>query len=306
MTSRQPRFTSLGSSYELVDNDVFGSHEQALEWLANTYTDPLNVATGYVSLEGLDSLAKIMTGRVGGGRLLIGATPLFESLTEPVSETVSGRFEQSVKALGRQRIFQPFPPPAALSWSGLQGSSRWSVEVRRYAKGFLHGKAYIFGDFDGQTSGTGAALVSSANLTYGGLVSNRELGMVHYQPNVVAMALDWYQRLWDDALDFREELLELLRPPSLESDPQTVFLRALLELYESDLGDDGADLPGLHTLTSFQRDGLARAKRILDEHGSVLYADGVGMGKTEIGVQFIREHTRDLGQHVLVISPAQL
>ena len=30
------------------------------------------------------------------------------------------------------------------------------------------------------------------------------------------------------------------------------------------------------------------------------------MGKTEIGVQFIREHTRDLGQHVLVISPAQL
>ena len=36
------------------------------------------------------------------------------------------------------------------------------------------------------------------------------------------------------------------------------------------------------------------------------YADGVGMGKTEIGVQFVREHTRDLGQHVLVISPAQL
>ena len=31
-----------------------------------------------------------------------------------------------------------------------------------------------------------------------------------------------------------------------------------------------------------------------------------GMGKTEVGVQFIREHTQDLGQHVLVISPAQL
>lgn len=75
MTARQPRFTPLGSSYELVDNDVFGSHEQALEWLANTYVDPLNVATGYVSLEGLDALAKIVCNRVGGGRLLIGATP---------------------------------------------------------------------------------------------------------------------------------------------------------------------------------------------------------------------------------------
>ena len=67
-----------------------------------------------------------------------------------------------------------------------------------------------------------------------------------------------------------------------------------------------APSPDLHALTSFQRDGLARAKRILDTYNGVLFADGVGMGKTEIGVQLIREHTRDLGQHVLVISPAQL
>ena len=62
----------------------------------------------------------------------------------------------------------------------------------------------------------------------------------------------------------------------------------------------------MHALTAFQRDGLARAKRILDRYGGVLYADGVGMGKTEIGVQLILEHTRDRGEHVLVISPAQL
>ena len=292
--------------YELVDNDVFGSHEQALGWLANTYVDPLNVATGYVSLEGLDALAKIMTGRVGGGRLLIGATPLAESLTGPASDTVAARYEQSVNALRRQRDFSAFPAARrAVLERVTDFVEAGGVEARRYVRGFLHGKAYIFGDFDGRTRGTGAALVSSANLTFGGLVSNRELGMVHYQPNVVAMALEWYRRLWDDALDFREELLELLRPPSLESDPQTVFLRALLELYERDL-DDEADHPELHSLTAFQRDGLARARRILGEHGGVLYADGVGMGKTEIGVQFIREHARDLGQHVLIISPAQL
>ena len=126
--------------------------------------------------------------------------------------------------------------------------------------------------------------------------------MVHYQPNVVSMALGWYERLWEDSQDFRKEMLDLLRPPALESDPQTVFLRALLELYEGDLGDDGP-LPELHTLTAFQRDGLARAKRILDRYGGVLYADGVGMGKTEIGVQFIREYTRDLGQHVTTPHP---
>ena len=180
------------------------------------------------------------------------------------------------------------------------------VSVRRYVRRFLHGKAYVIGELNdsGSPKGPGAALVSSANLTQGGLVANLELGMVHYQPNVVGMALGWYENLWKDALDFREELLELLRPPALESDPQTVFLRALLELYGSDIDD--VPLSDLHSLTAFQRDGLARAKRILDRYGGVLYADGVGMGKTEIGIQFIREHTRDLGQHVLVISPAQL
>ena len=292
--------------YELVDNVDYGNHEQALAWLAEHYDGPLNAATGYVGLEGLDTLARIGQAREHPARLLIGAVP--ENLAGPVQETVVSRFEQSVSALSRERDFSAFPAARRVVLERVTGFLESDqIEVRRYVRRFLHGKAYVIGELNdtGSPVKPGAALVSSANLTQGGLVANLELGLVHYQPNVVAMALDWYQRLWDDALDFREELLALLRPPSLKSDPQTVFLRALLELYESDL-DDGADLPDLHTLTSFQRDGLARAKRILNEHGGVLYADGVGMGKTEIGVQFIREYIRERGQHALVISPAQL
>ncbi len=292
--------------FELVDNVDYGNHQQALAWLAEHYAGPLSVATGYVSLEGLDALTRIAAEPERPTRLLIGAVP--EALIGPAGETVADRFEQSVSALRRQRDFSAFPTARR---AVLERVTRFfesdGVAARRYVRRFLHGKAYVIGELSnaGSPVGPGAALVSSANLTQGGLVANLELGMVHYQPNVVGRALDWYQRLWDDAQDFREELLELLRPPALESDPQTVFLRALLELYEGEL-EDGESLPDLHTLTAFQRDGLARAKRILDRYGGVLYADGVGMGKTEIGVQFIREHTRDLGQHVLVISPAQL
>ena len=292
--------------YELVDNVDYGNHEQALAWLTEHYAGPLSVATGYVGLEGLDALAQIAVEREQPTRLLIGAVP--EALAGPTGKTVADRFEQSVSALRRERDFSAFP---AARRAVLERVTRFfesnSVAVRRYIRRFLHGKAYVIGELNdaGSPIGAGAALVSSANLTQGGLTANLELGMVHYQPNVVGMALGWYERLWQDAQDFREELLELLRPPSLESDPQTVFLRALLELYEGELDDD-VSLPDLHALTAFQRDGLARAKRILNRYGGVLYADGVGMGKTEIGIQFIREHTRDLGQHVLVISPAQL
>ena len=191
-------------------------------------------------------------------------------------------------ALRRQRDFSAFP---AGRRAVLERVSRFiesdDVQVRRYVRRFLHGKAYVVGALNdaGAPARPGAALVSSANLTHGGLVTNLELGMVHYQPNVVSMALSWYERLWNDAQDFRDELLELLRPPVLESDPQTVFLRALLELYGGDFDpDDLPTRPDAHSLTAFQRDGVARAKRILDRYGGVLYADGVGMGKTEVGI----------------------
>ena len=301
--------SSHGGPYELVDNVHYGSHEAALAWLAEHYAGPLSVATGYVGLEGLDALAGVAAGRSGGGRLLIGAAPSAEDLLGLPSSGVADRFEQSVAALRRQRDFSAFPAARRVVLERVTDLLESDeIGVRRYVRRFLHGKAYVIGELrdSGSPIEPGAALVSSANLTQGGLAGNLELGVVHYQPNVVGMALGWYQRLWDDAQDFREELLELLRPPALESDPQTVFLRALLELYEGEIEDDGPNSLSVHTLTAFQRDGLARAKRILDAYGGVLYADGVGMGKTEIGIQFIREHTRELGQHVLVISPAQL
>ena len=292
--------------YELVDNVNYGSHEQALAWLVEHYSAPLHVATGYVSLEGLDSLAKLGDEREHTSRLLIGTAP--ETLVGAPHETVANRFQRSVSALRRERDFSAFP---AVRRSVLERLAEFfeseQVEVRRYTRRFLHGKAYTIGQLNdsGLPAGPGAALVSSANLTQGGLASNLELGMVHYQPNVVGMALQWHQRLWDDAEDFREGLLDLLRPPLLDSDPQEVFLRALLELYEGEV-DDVPATPELHTLTAFQRDGYARARRILDEYGGVLFADGVGMGKTEIGLQFVKEYAQEQGQHVLVISPAQL
>lgn len=87
----------------------------------------------------------------------------------------------------------------------------------------------------GGLSSQGSALVSSANLTSAGLYTNLELGLVQYQPNVVLMALNWFDGLWKEARDYNAELLDLLLPPLPETDPQTVFLRALLELYGDDL-----------------------------------------------------------------------
>ena len=133
---------SHGSPYELVDNVDSGSHQQALEWLTEHYAGPLNVATGYVGLEGLDAVAKVTVDRNGGGRLLIGGAPTSEDLMGPVGETVADRFEQSVSALRRQRDFSAFPAARRAVLERvtcfLQSDD---VAVRRYVRRFLHGKA---------------------------------------------------------------------------------------------------------------------------------------------------------------------
>ncbi len=45
---------------------------------------------------------------------------------------------------------------------------------------------------------------------------------------------------------------------------------------------------------------------IARRHGGVIYADGVGTGKTEVGLSFIEERTKEDGVYALVITPAQL
>ena len=298
--------TTRPGIYEVIDNDEYGRHGDALFSLVTHYAGPLSVATAYVGLDGLDTLAQAADTQQKAVKLLIGAAPAERELTgAPDLSAVRDRFQQSVDALRRERDFSGFP---ASRRSVLERVSAFvaseQAEVRRYAQRFLHGKAYALGTLntDGGLIGPGAALVTSANLTYGGLKGNLELGMVHYQPNVVAMTLSWHRRLWEQAEDFRDDLLELLQPPPLDATPDDVFLRALIELY----GDEPEPERLADELTAFQREGAARARLIMERYGGVLYADGVGMGKTEIAIDFIREHVEEHGHHVLVIASAQL
>ena len=289
----------------LVDNAEYGDHGEALAWLAEHFDGPLRVAAGYVGLDGLDALARAAAGREGGARLLIGVAPPAEGPPDGRTRTPEERFEASRAALRRERDFSGFPAARRAKLERVRAFfASDAAEVRRYAERFLHGKAYAVGELapGGAPARPGAALVTSANLTAGGLAANLELGVAHYDPAVVTQALEWHGRLWERAEDFRAGLLELLRPPPPEASPGDVFLRALLHLY----GDGEPPEAGADRLTAFQRDGLARARRILDAYGGVLYADGVGMGKTEIGIELAREYALERGEHVLIVAPAGL
>lgn len=288
---------------ELLDNLAEETrHSEALAYLIGDVDAkyPLAVATGYVNLEGLHRLAEIHDGRPV--RLMIGAVPEAGLGAAPPP---MDRFRLQLLALDHERNFARFPPSRAAK--RLDEVGKWlespEVEVRRFTQKFLHGKAYLFGDADDGR----VALVTSANLTGAGLSRNLELGLADYQPNVAGRAIEWFDGLWEDAVDFRGELRELLFPEPDRVDPETVYLRALLELQPPELDDPGrASRPLGLDLAPFQRDGYERARTIAQRHDGVIYADGVGTGKTEIGLAFIEERTKEDGVFALVITPAQL
>lgn len=282
----------------LVDN-VDATHADALTYLLDDLDSrhSLSVATGYVNLGGLHHLT---TGVTDGRqvRILLGATP---------SPGLGGtpplpHFERALEVLRRERDLARFPPSRA---APLQDLKTWldqpQVQVRRYTERFLHGKTYLFGNPEDAR----AALVTSANLTNAGLFHNLELGLTHYHPLVVKAAVQWFQSLWEDAEDFKTELQDLLFPNPGLLDPQTVYLRALLELFDEETQQPLAPLRTVN-LAPFQEDGLRRAMEIVRRRHGVVYADGVGTGKTEIGLAFIEEYTRRRGSHALVVAPRQL
>ena len=63
---------------------------------------------------------------------------------------------------------------------------------------------------------------------------------------------------------------------------------------------------GVIHLTRFQEDGLWRARRILAQRNGVLIADEVGLGKTFLAGELIREAIEGRRQRVLLVAPATL
>ncbi|SVD48314.1 uncharacterized protein METZ01_LOCUS401168, partial [marine metagenome] len=172
-----------------------------------------------------------------------------------------------------------------------------AVEVRRYGRGFLHGKAYIV-----EHPRLPAVLAGSSNMTYAGLMRNAELNLGYPSGEHTHLVQEWFEHFWDESDPY--DLAGLYARRWDPHTPWVVFLRMLWELY----GDTSADDQIVSTmhLTGFQREGVARMLRVLDEHGGVIVADEVGLGKTFMAAEVMRRATEQARQRVVIVAPAAL
>jgi hypothetical protein len=280
-----------------------------LEYILDTWQSPpeVGIATAYFNPEGFELLADPLE-KVSHVRLLLGAEPDSRPRAiRQLSQEASPQQEERVRVWraleGHQRGIEQ---DRDLLGFELEADGRARrlieflksdrIEVRRFEQGFLHGKAFLV------TTDDEGVIAGSSNFTAGGLMHNLELNLGHYQPHVVGRVREWFNELWEEAVPF--DLAAIYEARYEPHNPYTIYLRMLLERYGREIEEEFGDAK-IH-LTSFQQDGLWRAWRILQRHHGVVVADGVGLGKTFLAGEMIRQVVQERRQRVLLVSPASL
>jgi superfamily II DNA or RNA helicase len=150
------------------------------ELLTQSAGRPLDIATAYFAISGY-RLVKDGLHHVGAFRLLLGAEPQAGTDVglKPNANALKKRLQGDLEA-------EPFNEATLKLVEELIAFLRADkVEVRLYDEGFLHAKAYLFHqDNVGPHNRADrlrpfAAIVGSSNFTGPGLISNKELNLVH-------------------------------------------------------------------------------------------------------------------------------
>jgi len=267
----------------------------------------LALATAYINPQGFALIADEVE-QAPHVRILLGAQPeepfrrRIETGSEVSFDEVAAAHREGLRSERDLVGFNVQADAAArrlVAWLRSAGAGTAPrVEVRRFTKGFLHGKAFI-----AEHPKLPAVLAGSSNLTLAGLAWNRELNLGYPSGTHTGLVVDWFNELWveSEPFDLAGMYEERWRPHS----PWVVFLRMLYELYGNAKPDDVVERIEL-PVTEFQRDGILRSMRILDELGGVLVCDEVGLGKTFIAGEMIRIVSQRDRQKVLVVVPAAL
>lgn len=282
----------------IIDNNKFRLFEELNNILREQKS--LDIASAYFNIGGFQ-LIKDSLSHTEKFRLLIGTSPQIDEKKPDIfrPETLyKKKFREDLE----EEIFERDKKEAVVSLIEVMRNPNW--EVRLYDKGFLHGKAYIFDKL---------AIIGSSNFTYSGFTSNTELNAVLDEAHSRYIREEWFEKLWQDAKDFKEDLIRILDESKFgtkEYPPYYVFIKSLYELQKEDIlfeYDTPSALPSSEVdLANFQDDAVKRIYSRLKTYNGVLIADSVGLGKTWIAKKVIEDFGFYRRRRFVVICPASV
>lgn len=179
------------------------------------------------------------------------------------------------------------------------------IECRVYRRDKFHAKAYItHAKFDV----VGAqALVGSSNFTRAGLTKNVELNIRVQSGQDVAQLQDWFEDHWAQATDITAEVLRTISRHTAEHTPFEVYAKALHEYFrgrELTAGEwDETRSKMFPHLDRYQKEAYWSMMKIARQHGGAFLCDGVGLGKTFVGLMLIERLVLHENKRVVLFAP---
>ncbi len=171
------------------------------------------------------------------------------------------------------------------------------IDVRLFDKSRLHAKLYLFITKPEEKYGSpGLAVVGSSNFTAEGLTLNKELNVLLTSREEVLYLDEWFEHLWEDAIEFREDLLKVIDISGVLPDspypkagklvdPHTLFKYLVYRWFEGRI----LNLLKKDILMEFQLVGTINAVDKLNFYNGVILADSVGLGKSFMASAVIEE-----------------
>ena len=295
-----PKRTSVtGSELFVVDN---GDEDWKVARYLHDWCQisrAIDIATGYFEIGSLLAL-KDEWQKVDRIRILMGdevSRRTRDAFAEGL-KNVTGRLDASLETEKLKNDFLAGVPAI------VEAIRSGKILCRVYRKNKFHAKAYIT---HARMEVVGAsALVGSSNFTFPGLTENIELN-VQITGRPVSVLQEWYEEHWDAAEDVTPEILRTIERHTQDYPPFEVYARSLHEFFRQHEMTDREWLESRSRvypiLDHYQKEGFQALMKISGRHRGAFLCDGVGLGKTYIGLMVIEHLVEQQRKRVALIVP---
>ena len=285
----------------IVDNSVSGwtGLRYLEEW--SGIAKAFDIASGYFEIGALLALDGRWQG-LDKIRILMGAEVTHrtrKAVLEAVRAQALDRLDESIEGDKEPNPFLHGVPAI------LDALRSGQIECRVYDKDKFHAKAYIT---HAKLEVVGAqALVGSSNFTRPGLTKNIELNVQIQSAREVAQLQEWFEDHWNEASEVTEAVIETISRHTQLYSPFDVYAKALQEFFRghelSATEWDETHSRMFAHVDRYQKEAYWALMKIARQHGGAFLCDGVGLGKTFVGLMLIERLILHEGKRVVLFAP---
>ena len=187
----------------------------------------------------------------------------------------------------------------------IEGIRSGKIKCKIYTKRKFHAKCYI--TYSKAAVAPPVALVGSSNFTYSGLTQNLELNVRISSEAEVDILQDWYEKHWNEAEDISDVIIKVIEKHIREYSPFEVYLKSLHEFFKghevttSEWEQNHSVL--FKEISQYQKEAYYSLIKIANQWNGAFLCDGVGLGKTFVGLMLLERLVVHERKRVVLLVP---